>query len=166
MILAAFADEDGMKRAADRLRGAGIPDVESYAAAPFVGEFGSVLPRLMAAAGLLGAAAAFGLQVYATVYDYPLNIGGRPDFMWPAYVIYSFEAGALFAVLTGFLGFLVACRLPRPYDPVDESDSFRQATRDGWFVAVRGNGPDQARAAALLGTLGPRAVETVKGRPQ
>ena len=166
MILAAFGDEDGMKHAADRLRGAGIPEVEAYAAAPFVGEFESILPRLMAGAGVLGAVAAFGLQVYATVYSYPLNIGGRPDFMWPAYLIYSFETGVLFAVLTGFFGFLVACRLPHPYDPVDESDSFRQASRDGWFVAVRGSRPDQARASALLATLHPRAVETVEGQRQ
>ncbi len=153
-LLAEFATEDALARACEHLRAAGVGAVESYTPAPpDETEGGSVLPLVILLAGVGGAVATFLLQTYATVVSYPMNIGGRPDFSWPAYVPMAFEMGVLCAVAAGVIGFLVAQRMPALYDSIDEAPGIQRASRDGFFVAVR-----QADAAAL-----DRARETVRG---
>jgi hypothetical protein len=50
--------------------------------------------------------------------------------------------------------------MPQLYDPVDECDSFRRASRDGWFVTIRTSDPERAaQARALVDTLHPASVE-------
>jgi Protein of unknown function (DUF3341) len=161
-LLASFADRQALDRATERLRAAEI-GFETYTPMPLdEGVARSPLPLAVLVAGLAGAAAGFAMQVYATSIGYPLDIGGRPDFSWPAYVPIAFEIGVLFAVLTGFFGYFAVCRLPRLYDPIDECAAMRQAMRDGWMLAVRsGEGELIARARAVLEALGPRSIEEI-----
>ena len=109
----------------------------------------------MLAAGVLGAASGFGMQCYATLVGYRLIVGARPDFFWTSFVVYAFECGVLAATLAAFLGYLASCRLPRLYEPADESDALREATRDGYFVVA----PDEERARDLLRGLRPAVME-------
>ena len=157
LLLAAFRDEHALTAALVRMRGAGIA-AESYTAAPLESDPPvSVLPLVILAAGVLTAAGVFAMQAYATMISYPVDIGGRPYFSWPAYVPMAFEMGVLAAVAAGVVGFLVANRLPHLYDPIDESDAFREATRDGFFLAVRD--ADTAQIRVLLESLTPLQIE-------
>ena len=159
-LLAEFATEDALQRAGEQLRAAGLTGVDTYTPAPPDDERGSILPLIILIAGLLGAGGTFLLETYATVWAYPMNIGGRPDFSWPAYVPMAFEMGVLSAVTAGVVGFLIAHRMPALYDPVDEADGIRRATRDGFFVAVRSeDGAAIGRARAVLDPLSPVHVE-------
>lgn len=146
MIVAGFPSRDALLAALDRLRDAGIP-VETRTPAALPEPSGSPLPRAAAIAGLAGAAAGFGMQCYATMAGYRMLIGGRPDFFWTSYLVYAFECGVLAAMLTCFVGFFIACRMPALYEPEDESEALRAATRDGWFLLLRR--PDQRGRAAL-----------------
>lgn len=158
-LLAGFGSEADMREAGHRLREAGLGRVETHAPKPGQ-DSASLLPLAMLAGGVGGATFFFLLQVYATTLSYPVDIGGRPDFGWPAFVPMAFEGGMLCAVLSGFVGYLIANRLPRLYAPVDEAPAFRRASRDLFFVALESSdGAALGRARAVLRDLRPVVVE-------
>ena len=159
-VVAGFGTEDAMEQAFALLRNAGL-EAETYTPhAPENMETGSWIPLAVLAAGLLGAAGFFFLQCYAMIFNYPFDIGGRPLMSWPAYMPLTFEGGVLFAILAGFFCFLFANRLPHLYDPIDEIDAFREASRDTYFVAVRSDDHDRLRRAyELLRPLHPLVLE-------
>ena len=155
-VLATFATERDLVAALSPLRAAGLGTIETYTPKPI--ENGtSVLPMLILLAGVLGATASFLLQSYGDTVAYPLDIGGRPNFSWPAFIPIAFENGILAAVLVGFFGFLAVNRMPRLYEPVDECPSIRRATRDMWCVAIETDRPERARA--MLRDLSPIHLE-------
>jgi hypothetical protein len=154
-VVASFASEVGLVDALPRLRALGV--VETYTPKALDDYQPSILPLVVLVAGFVGAACGFGMQVYANMIGYPVDIGGRPEFSWPAFVPIAFEIGVLAAVLGGFVAFLVVNRLPRLYDPVDEASLMRGATRDRWCVAVHTESPE--RAHALLSDLSADQVE-------
>lgn len=155
-VLATFATERELVAALPPLRAAALGTIETYTPKPI--ETGtSVLPMLILLAGVLGATASFLLQSYGDTVAYPLDIGGRPNFSWPAFIPIAFENGILAAVLVGFFGFLAVNRMPRLYEPVDECPSIRRAARDMWCVAIQTDQPERARA--MLRDLSPIHLE-------
>lgn len=163
-IVAEFADSPALHAAAQRLRAAALGEVETHTPQPPEGAAHSLLPAVILVAGIGGAAAAFLLQSYSTTLGYPLDIGGRTDLGWPAFMPLTYESGVLCAVAAGFFGFLIANRLPALYDPIDEIDAFRRASRDGFFLALRTrDGAAIGRARAILDELHPLLLQDLPG---
>jgi hypothetical protein len=164
-LLAGFESEPALRAALGSF--AGWTEIETYTPVPIDSESergGSALPLAMLIAGVAGFTAFFLLMTYADVRAYPQDIGGRPNFAWPAFIPIAFELGVLCAMVTGFFGYFVVCRLPRLYDPIDECDSLKGASRDGWFLAIRTDGRDRLEEARqLLATLGPLSLEEFAG---
>jgi hypothetical protein len=161
MIVASFSTEASLLRAAARLRSAGVRNVETYTPSEPLEDpdaWRSRIPLAVLIAGVLGAVGMFLLQTYATTIDYPLDIGGRPNFSWPAYIPNAFEVGVLFAILTGFIGFLTASRMPRLYERIDDCELFGNG---GYCLAI--DHAEPARTRALLAELDPIAVEELTG---
>jgi hypothetical protein len=155
-LLAVFESEHELMVALGSLRAAAVGNIETYTPKPI--EAGpSIVPLVMLVAGLLGAVGSFWLQSYANTFAYPIDIGGRPNLSWPAFVPIAFENGILAAVLAGFVGYLVVNRLPHLYDTVDECTSMRHAMRDAWCVAIRTDEPDRTRS--VLRDLRPTRIE-------
>jgi Protein of unknown function (DUF3341) len=155
-VVGAFVSPEAMQAALPRLREAGFAALETYTpVAP--GEPRSIVPLIILIAGVLGAVGGFLLQCYADMVSYPIDVGGRPDFSWPAFVPIAFEIGVMTAMLAGLVAFLVVNRLPRLYDPIDEVSVLRQASFDRWCIAIRTDDADSARR--MLWRCAAREVE-------
>ncbi len=171
MIVALFPNQPALLRAAAQLRAAvrGTPGaaVETYTAEePSENQDApdttlSRIPLAMLAVAVLTLAGMMLMQAYATTIGYPIGVGGRPAFAWPAFVPNAFETAVLAAILAGLAGFLAANRMPRLYDPVDESALVRAAMRGANVLTLRGLEPAHART--LLVPLAPLRTEELPG---
>jgi hypothetical protein len=154
-VLAAFASPEDLTAAIARLHAAGMRTVETYTPESVEPDAHSWIPLLIAVAGVGGTVAGLLMQAYAAAIGYPIDIGGRPSLSWPAFVPIAFEIGVLCAIAAGFFGFLIACRLPTLWAPIDEAEGFAQASRAGYFVCVRSDDPQlRERARRLLAAHG------------
>jgi Protein of unknown function (DUF3341) len=160
-LVAAFGSSKALETALVALRSAGVDDVVTYTPTP-VRAATDVSPAGLAGAvaGLVGAAGAFAMQVYANVWGYPLDIGGRPKFSWPSFVPIALEVGILLAVLGIFICVFVTAPLLRLYAPIDDCDLIRRSTSDRWVVVVSSSEPrDLIQAHDICARLGALEIE-------
>jgi hypothetical protein len=108
----------------------------------------SWLPRACFAFGLGGVLLALTFQYWASTWDWPVNVGGRPWNALPAFVPVTFEAMVLFAGLGLVLTWLIVCRLYPGKAPVPLA---RQASNDRFAIHVEcPPGPESAAAVRQL----------------
>ena len=161
-LLAEFAREERWREAVLRVRAAGVTRFEAFSPYPVEGMDELVLPRpssmpaIMLAAGASGATGGFFLQVWAA-RDYPLQVGSRPVFSWPAFVPVTFELGVLTAVLVGVVAFLWRARLPRYDHPAFTSARFARASTGRFFLWL----PASPQGRELLASAQAEAIEEV-----
>jgi hypothetical protein len=168
-LLAQFGSPHDVVEAARRVREAGYRRTDAFSPYPIEElweelEFRSPLPRLVLAGGLFGLIAGWALQYWASVIEYPLNVGGRPLNSWPAFIVPAFEMTILCAAVTAVLGMLWLNGLPEPYHPVFNVPGFALASRDQFFILIAADDPrfDPVETRKFLEGLGARAVSEVE----
>jgi Protein of unknown function (DUF3341) len=170
-LYAEFSDPEALVRALAPARDVGAVPVEAYAPYPShaleraLGAPRSRLSIAVLAAGLGGAAGAYGLQWLLNAYLYPLDVGGRPAHFPLAFVPITFEMGVLFASLTAFLGVLVGGRLLRLWDPSRDVEGIESATATRCWLELEtdASGPALESLTALLRDAGALAVRRAGG---
>ena len=141
-LLAEFDSVAALERGIDALADFERARLEAYAPHPLpeletkLGIRRTRIPWLVFAAGLTGAAGAFGLQGYLTAVNYPLNVGGRPLWSVPAFIPITFETTILAAALTGFAAWLLSSGLPALNHPALAIDGFTSVSVDKFWLSV------------------------------
>ena len=133
-LLAVFGHPDDLVHAIKKVRGLGLKMFEAYTPFPVhgleqaMGLKRSWIPYATLVLALTGWCLGFYFQYWTMAVDWPVNVGGKPAFAWPAYIPITFESMVLVGgVLTAVILFAV-CRLPnfknRILDPRLTNDCF------------------------------------------
>jgi hypothetical protein len=169
-FLAEFADPETLKECIRRARQEGFKRIDAYTPFPVEGvseELGihhSSVPLIVLIGGLIGGLGGAFMQWYSSVFDYPLNIGGRPFNSWPSFVVITFELTILFAGLFGALGMLALNDLPKPHHALFNEPHFDRATQDRFFFCIEATDPkfDTDATWSFLESLNPEGLYAVQ----
>jgi hypothetical protein len=114
--------------------------------------------------GLAGVSGATLMMWWMNGVDYPLVVGGKPPFALPPSVPIMFELMVLASAFGALLGMLGINKLPRHNHPVFESEGFRSATDDKFFISIESEDPkfDLAATKEMLTATHPADVELVE----
>jgi hypothetical protein len=104
----------------------------------------SRLPMACLLGGAMGVALALWFQFWATAWDWPLNVGGRPWNSLPAFVPVTFESMVLLAGFAVVFAWLFRSRL---YPGKKALLPLERLTDDRFAVVVRDSGQADASAA-------------------
>jgi hypothetical protein len=137
-----YDDVDLLLGAAEKVRAAGYRKWDCHTPYPVhgldeaMGLRESPVPMVTLSAGLLGFLGAIVLTGGISVFQYPMNSGGKPLFAWPAFVPIMFELFVLFAAL-GTLGALIGLgRLGRWHSPLHDSDIMKEITANRFCIVL------------------------------
>lgn len=139
-LVATFGDERGLLNAVRAVRARGLRVHDVYGPYPVhhldeaLGIRPSRLPLATLCGGALGLVASLLFQFYVAVFDWPLNVGGKPDNSTLAFVPVAFEITVLGAGLATVAALLVRCGLfPTPRAQMIEP----RATDDRFALVLR-----------------------------
>jgi len=168
--MAEFESPEALLAAAQSAYAAGFRRMDGYSPYPIeglaeaIGFHSSRVPMLVLIGGILGCLGGFFLQYWASVIDYPINVGGRPLNSWPAFIPVTFEVTILFAALSAFFGVLVLNGLPMPYHPVFNVERFQLASRNRFFLCIESKDPrfDPQNTRSFFETTGAQGIYEVE----
>ncbi len=165
-LMAEFASGPALLDGIRALRDLGVSRFDAFTPyevaglEPLLGVRRSRLTWIALVIGLGFGGAAYLLQWWINVIDYPLDIGGRPYHSAPSFIPITFEMTVLFAAAAALISALVLGGLPRLWHPVFEIAGFERATIDRFWLAVardsvvQASGLDRDRAMAALEAAG------------
>ena len=138
-ISAYFEDEENLLRATKDLRAkqVSIQDVLTpfpiHGLDPILGFKRSRIPTVGFISGAIGAIVAFGFQAWVFIVDYPIIIGGKPQFAIPSFIPITFELTVLFAAFGMVFAFLIRSKLgPGANNPIHDE----RITDDRFVIIV------------------------------
>jgi hypothetical protein len=106
--------------------------------------------------GITGTLTAFSFITWVLTYDWPMNIGGKPNFALPAWIPIMFELTVLFSAVGMVLTFCYLCQLA----PFVKKDHFHlRATDDLFVMAIEcSDRTNEAEVIAFLQSVGAKDV--------
>jgi hypothetical protein len=168
-VLGEFSKPEACVDAARRLREEGVTGLDAYSPYPLHGIDEALalpkskVPLVALTGGVLGALAGYTMQWWMNAVNYPINVANRPQHGFWTNIPITFECGILLSVLSIFFSSIFGFfKLPRTYHPVFESEQFRTASLDKFWVSAETE--DESAIAALeekFRAAGARRVHTV-----
>jgi hypothetical protein len=169
-LLAEFGTADALLEAAKQTRAEGFRRIDTFSPYPVEG-MAEVLSLkhdhrvgwITIAGGLFGFFGMIAAQLFVN-WDYPIEVGNRPLFAWPAFFVVDFELMVLFAVLFAVIGMFAMMGLPKLYHPLFGAPRFGLASDDRFFLYIDAKDSkfDPELTRGFLGSLGAWTVEPVR----
>ncbi len=154
-IIAEFGEPEALLRAARAARAAERIIVDGYSPFPVEG-LAEVLVRrrshvrlAMFICGFAVAAAAYALEWWTAVINYPIDSGGRPLHSWPAFMMFPFSVGILSASIGGAVALLWEAGLPRLHHPLFDLPGFDRASQDRFLLELEAPQTSSERERAI-----------------
>jgi Protein of unknown function (DUF3341) len=168
-VLGEFSRPEDCVEAARKLRTDGVAKLDAYSPYPLVGIDEALelphskVPLVALCGGLLGLGGGYLMQWWMNAVNYPINVGNRPQHGFWTNIPITFECGILLSVLFIFFSSIFGFfGLPRPYHPVFESERFRTASLDRfWISAETDTDENVPELEERLRKLGAHKVHTV-----
>lgn len=168
-VLAEFAGSDELLDATKRMREKGHKGLDTHTPYPVHGIEEALgirrvkIPTIVLLAGLTGACLGYAMMLFMNAIDFPINVGNRPPHSAPAFVPITFELMVLLGGTSAFFGLMALMKLPQPYHPVFEVESFRRAAVDGFFLSIEvPANEDPTSVASEVKNLGAVEIHTIE----
>jgi Protein of unknown function (DUF3341) len=173
IIVAEFDTAHDVLHAAEKVRDAGYQKWDTHTPFPVhgmdkaMGLGDSRLGWIVICCAVTGLSGAFVMMHWMNGVDYPLIIGDKPGGApgsLPSMVPILFELTVLLSAFGAVFGMLGLNRLPQHHHPVFESDRFRSASDDKFFISIEADDPkfDVDKTRTLLETAHAAHVEVVE----
>lgn len=165
-----FGTPEALLQAVKRARVEGFRCVDAFSPFPVAGmdevlelKHDHRIGWIALAGGIFGIIGMLAIQLFVNI-DYPIEVGGRPLFAWPAFAVVDFEIMILCAVTFAVAGMLIINRLPRLHHPLFGTPRFALASEDRFFLYIDASDPrfDAQRTRGFLGILGAWSIEAVR----
>jgi hypothetical protein len=119
--------------------------------------------------GLLGALSAVSFISWVTLSDYPLVIGGKPFWSWPAFVPVSFELTVLLASVLSTLAMIVLYfKFPNNAHPLHDTHYMKRVSSDKFGLSIQAEDPrfDEKIVIEFLVSIGGKEITPVFFDPE
>lgn len=114
--------------------------------------------------GLLGTISAVSLMTWVTLVEYPLVIGGKPFWSWPAFVPIAFELTVLLASVLSVVAMIVIYfKFPNTGHPLHDTPYMKRVSSDMFGIHIQATDPrfDEKNIRESFSRLGAKHIEAV-----
>ena len=169
-LIGEFGSEETLLEAAKQAKAEGFRCIDAFSPFPVEGmaevlclERDHRIGWITLAGGAFGFLGMLAVQLFVN-WDYPIEVGNRPLYAWPAFFVVDFELMILCAVLFAVVGMFIIIGLPKLYHPLFGAPRFGLASEDKFFLYIDAADPkfDGAKTRSFLGALGALTIEPVR----
>jgi len=168
-VLAEFRNPKDLIDVSKTISGQGFKYFDTFSPFPIHGiDKAMKLPKsklgwIVGGHGLLGLTGSFTMIYFMMVYDYPLNISGKTLLNIPAWIPVMFELTVLLSAFGAVFGMFFLNGLPKLNHPLFNSENFKKATDDGFFVCIESEDPqfDEEKVQQLFKEAGAVQIESI-----
>ena len=169
-ILAEFENPAALLKAAEKVHEAGYRNFDCYSPFPVHGMDKAMRLRrsplgyIIAVISFFVMLGGLGLQWYTNAIDYPFIISGKPFFSYQAYAPVGFGITIAIAGIATLIFMFVLNKLPKPFHPLFNSENFKKATDDGFFIGIEASDPvyTEEKTIDFIKSINPVNVEIIK----
>lgn len=167
---ALFNTPDEIINAAEKTEAAGFKKYDVNTPYPVHGMFNAMKlapSKLGYVALIVGLSAAIGIALtmyWIAAIDYPITIGGKPLFSFPAFVPVIFEVTVLSASIATVLALLfVFFKFPNNSYPLHDTDYMKNVSSDKYGLCILKEDPlfDEEKVIEFLNGLKPAKIEAI-----
>ena len=169
-MIAKFNTPHDILHAAESTRKNGYVDFDCHTPFPVhglddaMGLKRSIVGFIVGVGCIVGATVGLTLQWWSSTIAYPIVISGKPLFSWQAFMIITFVLMVLGGAFSALLGMFHLNKLPTFHHPLFNSESFKKATDDAFFISIEFKDPkfDLEDTKNFLLSIGGENVEVIE----